>query len=66
MRGRKFKVVEENIIVERFDVNRNNLTFDSYEQVLYWKQIVKSYLTKKTKIAPCKNYITIGCDTIYT
>ena len=66
MRGRKFKVVEENIIVERFDANRNNLTFDSYEQVLYWKQIVKSYLTKKTKIVPYKNYITIGCDTIYT
>ena len=47
MRGRKFKVAGENIIVERFDANRNNLTFDSYEQVLYWKQIVKSYLTKK-------------------
>jgi len=35
MRGRKFKVVGENIIVERFDANRNNLKFDSYEQVLY-------------------------------
>ena len=35
MRGRKSKVAGENIIVERFDANRNNLTFDSYEQVLY-------------------------------
>ena len=32
---KKIKIVEENIIVERFDANRNNLTFDSYEQVLY-------------------------------